>query len=73
MNSSKFNINYILELDEDDLKQEIQHLGMDNKNATDIIEIFQQILKCIDKYGHFPHTPLELMQYDGIFFIWVKQ
>jgi len=64
VNSPKFNIDYILELVESDLKQEIQHLGMENKNTTDIMEMLQQI-KNIHQHGHFPCTLSELIQYDG--------
>jgi len=66
VNSPKFNIDYILQLGENELKQEIQHLGMGNKNATDIMEMFQQIKKYINEHGYFPHTLLELTQYDGV-------
>jgi len=56
VNSPLLTMDYILELDENDLKQEIQHLGLGNKNTTDVIKIFQQIKKYTDKHGHFPHT-----------------
>jgi len=43
VNSPLFDIDYILELGENDLKQEIQLLGMGSKNATDIMEMYQKI------------------------------
>jgi len=41
-------------------------LGWENKNATDIVEMFQQIIKYINKHGHFPCTLSELTKYDGV-------
>jgi len=62
VNNSKFNIDYILELGEDDSKHEIKHLGMGNTNATDIMKMFQQIKNFINEHRHFPCSLLELMQ-----------
>jgi len=43
MNSPNFNVNYVLQLGENDLKLVIQHLGTGNKNTSDIILMFEQI------------------------------
>jgi len=53
-------------LGENDLKKEIQHLGMGNKNMSDIILMFEQIKKYMEECGHFPCTLLELTQYNGV-------
>jgi len=66
VNSPLFNVDYILNLGGNNLKQEIQHVGMGNKNTTDIIHMFQQIKTHMDACGHFPCTSVELTQYDGV-------
>jgi len=60
VNSPMFNVDYVLQLGEDNLKKEIQHLGMGNKNTSDIILMFKQIKKYIEECGHFLHMLLEL-------------
>ncbi len=54
VNNPMFNVDYILQLGEDDLKKEIQHLGMGNKNTSDIILMFKQIKTYMEECGHFP-------------------
>jgi len=66
VNSPIFNVDYVLKLGENDLKKEIQHLGMGNKNTSDIICMFEEIKKYMEEFGHFPCTLLELMQDDGV-------
>jgi len=66
VNSPSFNVEYILKLGENDLKQEIQHLGMGNKNMTDIICMFKHIKTYMDACGHFPCMLSKLMQYDAV-------
>jgi len=54
VNSPMFNVDYVLQLGENDLKKEIQHLGMGNKNMSDIIVMFKEIKKYMEECGHFP-------------------
>jgi len=41
VNDDKFCVDYIIGLGEDGLKEVIQHLGLGNKNATDLLAMFQ--------------------------------
>jgi len=43
VNSPIFNVDYVLQLGDSDLKKVIQHLGMGDKNTSDIILMFEQI------------------------------
>jgi len=66
VNSPMFNVDYVLQLGENDLMKKIQHLGMGNKNTSDIILMFKQMKKYMEECGHFPCTLSELMRYDGV-------
>jgi len=66
VNSPIFNVDYILLLGESNLKKEIQHLGMGNKNTSDIILMIQQIKKYMEECGHFPCMLSVLTWYDGV-------
>jgi len=56
----------VIELGEEGLKKEIVHLGMGNKNSSDILLMFQKIKEFISEKGHFPRSLSHLIDYDGV-------
>ncbi len=66
VNSPMFNVDYVLQLGENDLSKEIQHLGMGNKNTSNIIVMFKEIKKYMEECGHFARMMSKLMQYHRV-------
>ena len=66
VNSEEFSIDHVLQCGREDVKNRIRHLGLQNKNATDIMEIFHNIKLYQDKYKQFPRRLHILLQYKGI-------
>jgi len=66
VNSNKFSINHDIKCGTTGVKNKIHHLGLQNKNATDILEIFKNIKLYQEKYKQFPKCVHTLLQYKGI-------
>jgi len=66
VNSNEFSIDHVIQCGTNVVRNKICHLGLQNKNATDIIKIFKNIKLYQDKYKHFPHQVHTLLQYNGI-------
>jgi len=66
VNNDNFSVDYIISLGKDGLKEVIQHLGLGNKNATDLLAMFQEIKLYMDEHGYFPRTVLELRIHNGV-------
>jgi len=66
VNNGNFSVDYVIGLGEDGLKEVIQHLGLGNKNATDLLGMFQEIKLYMDEHGYFPRTVPELRIHNGV-------
>jgi len=54
VNCDQFSIDLVIQCGTNEVRNKICHLGLQNKNANDIIKIFKNIKLYQDKYKHFP-------------------
>jgi len=66
VNNDLFSLSFIISLGEAGLKKYIQHLGLGNKNAEEILALFVNIKTFMDANGYFPHSITQLTENKGV-------
>jgi len=66
VNDTNFSIDYVLQLGETGLKEKIKHIGLGNKNFSDLFAMFTSIKQFMETHHHFPQTIMGLTTNKGV-------